>query len=87
MLVKFNILDHTQLVAEKTRVVSMNLSRMLAAREEIGRPVRVGLVGAGKFGTMFLAQARLTKGLHVLGIADLDVPRATKSCLKAGWSN
>ena len=65
----------------------MNLSRMLAAREEIGRPVRVGLVGAGKFGTMFLAQARLTKGLHVLGIADLDVPRAAKSCLKTGWSN
>jgi len=63
----------------------MNLSRMLASRAETGNPIRVGLVGAGKFGSMFLAQARLTKGLQVLGIADLDVPRATESCLQVGW--
>ncbi len=30
------------------------------------RPVTVGLIGAGKFGTMFLSQARLTRGLHVV---------------------
>ncbi|MCS5604381.1 MAG: SAF domain-containing protein [Alphaproteobacteria bacterium] len=65
----------------------MNLSRMLAARAETGNPVRVGLVGAGKFGSMFLAQARLTKGLQVLGIADLDVVRAAESCRQVGWSD
>lgn len=64
----------------------MNLSRLLAERDEAGRPVRVGIVGAGKFGTMFLAQARLTPGLHVLGVADLDPGRARENCLGAGWS-
>ena len=63
----------------------MNLSRLLAARAEAGAPVRAGLIGAGKFGTMFLAQARLTTGLHVLGIADLDVARAHANCRGAGW--
>ena len=63
----------------------MNLSRLLAARAEAGAPVRAGLIGAGKFGTMFLAQARLTTGLHVLGIADLDVARARANCRGAGW--
>ncbi len=37
----------------------MNLHQMLEARAAAGRPVRVSLIGAGKFGTMFLAQARL----------------------------
>lgn len=63
----------------------MNLSRLLAARAAEGRPVRVGLIGAGKFGTMFLAQARLTPGLHVAAIADLEVERARQACLRAGW--
>ncbi|MFP6698315.1 MAG: Gfo/Idh/MocA family oxidoreductase, partial [Alphaproteobacteria bacterium] len=63
----------------------MNLSRLLAARAEMGKPVRVGLIGAGKFGSMFLAQARLTTGLHVLGIADLDVARAAANCRQVGW--
>ena len=44
---------------------------MLAARAESGNPLRVGLIGAGRFGAMFLSQARLVQGLHVLGIADL----------------
>jgi len=64
----------------------MNLSRLLAARAEAGEPVRAGIIGAGKFGTMFLAQARLTTGLQVLGIADLDVAKAKTNCRGAGWS-
>ncbi len=64
----------------------MNLSRLLAAREEAGQPVRVGMIGAGKFGTMFLAQARQTQGLHILGIADLDVGKARANCAAAGWT-
>jgi predicted homoserine dehydrogenase-like protein len=63
----------------------MNLHKLLCARAEAGNPVRVGLVGAGKFGAMFLAQARLTTGMHILGIADLDVDRARNTCLKVGW--
>ncbi|MSP66833.1 MAG: flagellar biosynthesis protein FlgA [Alphaproteobacteria bacterium] len=64
----------------------MNLYRLLAARAEAGRPVRVGLIGAGKFATMFLAQAVRTPGLHVVGIADLDGERARAACVRAGWA-
>ncbi len=63
----------------------MNLHRMLARRAEEGRPVGVGLIGAGKFGTMFLAQARLTTGLKIVGIADLAPEKAIGSCERAGW--
>ncbi|AMN39611.1 NAD(P)H-dependent oxidoreductase [Rhodoplanes sp. Z2-YC6860] len=63
----------------------MNLHRLLLEREAAGRPVTVGLIGAGKFGTMFLAQARLTRGLHVVGVADLNVDRARSQLAAAGW--
>jgi predicted homoserine dehydrogenase-like protein len=63
----------------------MNLYRLLLQRAEEARPVRVGLIGAGKFGTMFLAQARFTPGLHILGIADLQPERARRFMRDAGW--
>ncbi len=62
-----------------------NLERELAARAAEGRPVRVALVGAGKFGCMFLAQAARTSGLHVAVVVDLDVARARKSLQRIGW--
>src|SRR5947209_1557425 len=58
---------------------------MLLEREAAGRPVTVGLIGAGKFGTMFLSQARLTEGMHVVGVADINVPRARDQLKTAGW--
>src|SRR5271166_2916850 len=58
---------------------------MLLKREAAGRPVTVGVIGAGKFGTMFLAQARMTRGMHVVAVADLDVMRAKKQLRAAGW--
>ena len=49
-------------------------------------PERYRLIkGAGKFGTMFLAQAPTTEGLEVAAIADLDLERARASCRAAGW--
>jgi predicted homoserine dehydrogenase-like protein len=63
----------------------VNLHAKLLEREAGGRPVTVGLIGVGKFGTMFLAQARLTRGLHVAGIADLAVSRARAQLQSAGW--
>jgi predicted homoserine dehydrogenase-like protein len=63
----------------------MNLHRMLLQRAAAGEPIRVGLIGAGKFGTMFLAQARLTPGLHVLGVADLQPARARGFMQAADW--
>ena len=63
----------------------MNLHAQLCARQDAGNPIRVGLIGAGKFGAMFLAQARRTPGLHVMAIADLDVERAHRTCARVGW--
>jgi predicted homoserine dehydrogenase-like protein len=57
----------------------------LTARAEAGKPLRVGLIGAGKFGTMFLSQARRLPGLHVLGVADLSLERARRALERAGW--
>ena len=58
----------------------MNLMSKLAARAAAGRPVRVGLIGAGKFGSMFLAQVPTIPGLEVAVIADLDPDRAREAC-------
>jgi len=63
----------------------MNLHAKLLEREAAGRPVIVGLIGAGKFGTMFLSQACLTQGMHVAGVVDLDVARARNQLKTAGW--
>lgn len=63
----------------------MNLMPHLAARVEAGRPVRAALIGAGKFGSMFLSQVPHIKGLEVAVIADLDPERAKKSCRQVGW--
>ena len=63
----------------------MNLHSLLLEREEAGRPVTVGVIGAGKFGTMFLSQARLTRGMHVVAVADLNVQRARSQFATAGW--
>ncbi len=63
----------------------MNLHKLLGERAEAARPVRVGLIGAGKFGSMYLAQARRTVGIHVLAIADLDAERARQACRNTGW--
>jgi predicted homoserine dehydrogenase-like protein len=63
----------------------MNLAAKLRQRAEAGRPVRIGLIGAGKFGSMFLSQAPRTPGLHVAAIADLAPARAREALARVGW--
>ena len=65
----------------------MNLARLAAERGADGRPVRVALIGAGKFGSMFLAQVPHIAGLEVSHIADLDVDRARAACRTVGWDD
>jgi predicted homoserine dehydrogenase-like protein len=60
----------------------VNLHALLAARET---PVRVGLIGAGKFGSMFLAQVPHIPSLEVAAIADLDPDRARAAVRAVGW--
>ena len=63
----------------------MNLQSLLEARVEAGKPVRVGLIGAGKFGSMFLAQAPSIPGVEVALICDRDLERAKAACRTVGW--
>jgi predicted homoserine dehydrogenase-like protein len=63
----------------------MNLSSMLRERAAAGRPIRIGQIGAGKFGTMFLSQVRLTPGMHLAGLADLMPQRARERLTGVGW--
>src|SRR5438270_932233 len=65
----------------------VNLHALLLERETAGRPVTVGLIGAGKFGTMFLSQIRRTSGMHLVGVADLDVERARRQLAVSGWDH
>lgn len=63
----------------------MNLHALLRQRADERRPIRVLLIGAGKFGSMFLAQAPRTPGMHVAGICDLNPTRAAQSLARVGW--
>ena len=63
----------------------MNLHRLLLRRADDANPVRVLLIGAGKFGSMYLAQARVTPGIHIAAIADLSPARAAESLRRTGW--
>jgi predicted homoserine dehydrogenase-like protein len=65
----------------------MNLFAKLQAQAAAGKPVRVGLIGAGKFGSMFLAQAPTTPGLEVSAIADLAPERARDAMATVGWDD
>lgn len=63
----------------------MNLYSMLKKREQDNNPVKVGVIGAGKFSSMFLNQARFTPGLQVMGIAELSAQRAYEALETTGW--
>lgn len=63
----------------------MNLHHLLANRMENNNPIRVGLIGAGKFGSMFLAQIPTSPGLEIAAIADLSPDRARAACAHVGW--
>ncbi len=65
----------------------MYLYTALARRAADDKPVRVGLIGAGKFGAMFLAQVPSTPGITVAAIADLDPATARKRCAEVGWDD
>ena len=63
----------------------MSLFAKLQQRQAEGRPIRVGLIGAGKFGSMYLAQIPRTPGVHLVGIADLSPDGARANLSRVGW--
>jgi predicted homoserine dehydrogenase-like protein len=64
----------------------MSLHEQLKRRAAEGRPIRVGLIGAGKFGSMYLAQVPRTPGVHLAAIADLSPEGARRNLARVGWT-
>ena len=63
----------------------MNLYQLLGKRVETDGPVRVGVIGAGKFASMFLTQALNMPEFHIVAVAELDIERAADSMLRTGY--
>jgi predicted homoserine dehydrogenase-like protein len=66
-------------------VQARTLLGRLEERAAAGRPVGVAVVGGGVFGSLYLAQARRTPGIHVVGVADLAPAVVRERLLAAGW--
>lgn len=64
----------------------MSLHAKLQQRAAQGKPIRVGLIGAGKFGSMYLAQVPNTPGVHLAAIADLSPHNARNNLARVGWT-
>ena len=64
----------------------MSLYSLLKQRHLENRPIRIGMIGAGKFGSMFLAQANRSPGMHILALSDLSLERAETCLDNIGWS-
>ena len=47
--------------------------------------MRVGVIGAGKFASMFLTQALHLPAIHLAGVVDLDPERARSALARTGW--
>ena len=61
----------------------MNLYAKLLERKD--KPLRIGVIGAGKFGAMYIAQVPRTPGVHLVGIADLSPDSAKGNLERVGW--
>ena len=59
-------------------------SDLLAERERRGRPVRVAVIGAGKFGGGLIVQLAQTPGMEAAVVADLDPERAHRVLASCG---
>jgi predicted homoserine dehydrogenase-like protein len=63
----------------------MNLHHLLLARDAERRPLRVALIGAGKFGSMYLSQARRPPAFHTAAVADHPPHRPGDARPTTGW--
>ena len=63
------------------------LSDELERRALEGSPVRVGVIGAGAFGSMVLSQLKRVPGMHLVGVSDREPARAHAALERTGWSD
>jgi predicted homoserine dehydrogenase-like protein len=62
-----------------TNVALTGLAKDLAARGESGRPIRIGLVGAGEMGTDIVSRVAHMQGIEIGAISELKAGAARKS--------
>ena len=60
------------------------LHQRLAELESEGRPIQVGIIGAGTFGTQIVAQTCRMQGMRIAAIADLKLERAVRALSLGG---
>jgi predicted homoserine dehydrogenase-like protein len=65
----------------------MSLHQKLQQLAADHQAIHVGLIGAGKFGSMYLSQAPNTPGVHLVGIADLSPAAARRNLARVGWQD
>jgi predicted homoserine dehydrogenase-like protein len=64
----------------------MSLYTQLQRRAAERKPIRIGLIGAGKFGSMYLSQVVRTPGVHLVAIADSSPAGAKRNLARVGWT-
>lgn len=62
-----------------TNVALTGLARDLASRAETGRPIRIGLVGAGEMGTDIVSRVAHMRGIEIGAISELKPGAAARS--------
>ncbi len=65
----------------------MDFYNLLLKRQEAGKPVRVGVIGAGMYGSEYLTQAKFVPGIKLVAVAGRHTDKALKNCVNAGWPN
>ena len=61
-----------------------SIAEGLARRQREGRPVRIGLIGAGQMGTDIVVQTNLMTGIEVVAAADAVPENVFSACVIAG---
>jgi len=64
----------------------MNLFSKLKKLDSESKHVKIGLIGAGKFATMYLAQIKKTPGIKLVAIADIQPDIAKENLKRVDWS-
>jgi predicted homoserine dehydrogenase-like protein len=65
----------------------MSLHQKLQELAANHQSIKVGLIGAGKFGSMYLSQIPTTPGVQLVGIADLSPAGVKKNLERVGWKD
>ena len=70
-----------------TNVALTGLAKDLAARAETGKPVRIGLVGAGEMGTDIVSRVAHMRGIEIGAISELNPQAAGRSVSTVSYTH